>query len=56
MDNTHENEQFETAPEENEDGYTPRPAWQVWMARFGLVLFLLFVVWQLIQIATGGML
>ena len=43
-------------PGENDQGYTPRPLWQVWMARAGLVLFLLFVVWQLIQIATAGML
>ncbi len=41
--------------EQQEEGYTPRPVWQVWMARVGLVLFLLFVVWQLLQIATGGM-
>ncbi len=33
--------------------YVPRPAWQVWGARIGLVLFLIFVVWQLVQIAGG---
>ncbi len=36
-----------------EDGYTPRPAWQVWCARIGLVLFGLFVIWQLFQVAGG---
>ena len=35
--------------------YEPRPAWQVWCARIGLVLFLLFVVYQLMQIAGGGL-
>ncbi|MBR3949883.1 MAG: hypothetical protein IKJ84_04330 [Oscillospiraceae bacterium] len=48
MDNTPEKEP-------QEQPYVPRPAWQVWMARVGLVLFILFVIWQLIQIATGGM-
>ena len=51
MDDIRENEQFEPA----EEGYVPRPVWQVWMARVGLVLFILFVVWQLVQIATGGL-
>ena len=51
MDDIREKEQIE-----KEEGYVPRPVWQVWMARFGLVLFILFVIWQLIQIATAGML
>ena len=37
-----------------EEGYTPRPAWQVWAARAGLVLMILFVIYQLLTIATGG--
>ena len=40
-------------PEEQEI-YTPRPMWQVWCARIGLVLFILLVIYQLIHIATGG--
>ena len=55
MENTHEKEQFDAASETQEEGYVPRPAWQIWGARVGLVLFLLFVVWQLIQIAGGGL-
>ena len=51
MDDFREKEQFE-----KEEGYVPRPAWQVWMARAGLVLFILFVIWQLVQIATMGLL
>ena len=38
---------------EREEGYTPRPTWQVWAARVGLVLFIAFVVYQLLQIAVG---
>ena len=55
MENTHENENLNNetaAPEEN--NYVPRPAWQVWLARLGLVLFIVFVIYQLIQISRGG--
>ena len=48
MDNTNENQQSE------QEKYVPRPAWQVKMARVGLVLFILFVIWQILQIAMGG--
>ena len=51
MDNINENENI--VPEE--EGYVPRPAWQVWGARIGLVLFLLFVIYQLVSIARGGL-
>ena len=47
-----ENQEFEDILPE-EEGYRPRPAWQVWAARGGLVLFLLFVAYQIIQIAGG---
>ena len=40
---------------EEQQGYVPRPAWQVWMARSGLVLFVLIVIYQILSIATGGM-
>ena len=42
-------------PESQEEGYTPRPAYQVWMARVGLVFMILFVIYQILSIATGGM-
>ena len=51
MENTHENEPIE----QEQEGYVPRPAWQVWGARIGLVLFILFVVYQIISIAGGGL-
>ena len=41
--------------EEVQEQYVPRPAWQVWAARVGLVLFILFVIWQILTIARGGM-
>ena len=50
MDEMKETEVF--APEEP---YIPRPAWQVWAARIGLVVFIGFVILQLIQIAGGGL-
>ena len=50
MDEMKENQ----LPEEEVEGYTPRPAWQVWMARVGLVLMILFVIYQLLNIAAGG--
>lgn len=36
-----------------EEGYVPRPARQVWLARIGLVLFLLLVIWQMVSMARG---
>ena len=41
--------------QENVGGYVPRPKWQVWLARIGLVLFLLFVAYQILTIARGGL-
>lgn len=38
-----------------QESYIPRPAWQVWAARVGLVIAILLVIAQILQIATGGM-
>ena len=40
--------------EEQQEVYTPRPRWQLWLARIGLVIFILFVVYQIFHSATGG--
>ena len=40
--------------EEQQEVYTERPTWQVWLARIGLVIFILFVLWQAFHLATGG--
>ncbi|MBQ6720488.1 MAG: hypothetical protein IJN20_09135 [Oscillospiraceae bacterium] len=37
-----------------QDGYSPRPGWQVWAARIGLVLFIGIVIAQILQIAGAG--
>lgn len=39
--------------QEKEPGYTPRPVWQVWMARVGLVLFIALVIWETVRMARG---
>lgn len=52
MENTREDEELD----ETREGYVPRPAWQVWGARIGLVLFILFVIYQILIIARGGVL
>ena len=44
------------APQQEQENYVPRPKWQVWAARIGLVLFLLFVVYQYLMISRGGVL
>ena len=55
MDMIDENSAPEPEKTLPEEGYIPRPAWQVWGARIGLVIFLLFVALQLLQIAGGGL-
>ena len=35
--------------------YTPRPRWQVWAARIGLVLFIGIVIAQILQLAGIGL-
>ena len=50
MDEQRKNEVEET----KEPGYIPRPAWQVWGARIGLVIFVLFLVMYYINIFRGG--
>ena len=45
------NEIEQQAPE---SGYTPRPAWQVWLARIGLVIFVFFLVMYYINVLRGG--
>lgn len=47
--------QQDPLPEEEETGYTPRPRWQVWAARIGLVLFLLVITMYYINLFRGGL-
>ena len=52
-----ENEELnlEQPAEEPKKGYVPRPAWQVWAARIGLVVFFAFLVMYYLNILRGGM-
>lgn len=54
MESTPELENQTQEPRQDAPGYVPRPRWQVWGARIGLVIFILFVIAQLLQIAGGG--
>lgn len=38
-----------------EQGYIPRPAWQVWGARVAAVLFAGLIALQIVSIARGGL-
>ncbi len=46
-------EEKQTNETPQEPGYTPRPAWQLWAARIGLVLFICLVILQVIQMYRG---
>ena len=40
--------------QQEESGYTPRPKWQVWLARLGLLAFLIFVALFYFGLFGGG--
>ena len=44
-------EEEKLQPEENT--YEPRPAWQVLVARIGLVVFIILVILQIVQMVRG---
>ena len=46
-------EQTDETLQPEEEGYVPRPKWQVWAARVGLVIFIALVIAQLINLAGG---
>ena len=51
-----ENDELKTTPEqEPRESYTPRPTWQVWLARIGLVIMIISVALYYWHIASGGM-
>ena len=48
-------EQRKENQEQTQDtGYTPRPAWQVWAARIGLAVFVIFLAMYYWNILRGG--
>ncbi len=49
-----DNEQHEQdIPEQT--GYTPRPRWQVLLARIGLIIFTAFLLMYYVNLFRGGM-
>ena len=41
--------------QQEESGYSPRPAWQLWAARIGLAVFIGFLILYYVNIFRGGM-
>ena len=50
-----DNEEKQSQTQEEKKEYRPRPVWQVWAARVGLVIMIISVILYYIHIATGGM-
>ena len=48
-----EEERIEPIVQE-EAPYAPRPKWQIWLARLGLVVFVLFLIMYYIILFRGG--
>ena len=48
-------QELDLQPEQESQSYEPRPRWQVWCARIGLVLFVALIVMSYINIARGGL-
>ena len=54
-----ENERIENPEleaEQPQEVYVPRPAWQVWAARIGVVIMIVAVILYYLHIAGGGQL
>jgi hypothetical protein len=49
-----QDEIMETEQQPGQKPYVERPAWQVWLARIGLVAFLLFLVIYYFTMFSGG--
>ena len=47
-------ERIDQLPDQGEP-YQPRPQWQVWLARIGLIGFLIFLAMFYANIARGGL-
>ncbi len=45
----------ENLEKQEETTYTPRPMWQVWAARVGLVIVIAGIILYLYHIANGGL-
>ena len=47
-------EQLTQEEQPQEGGYVPRPRWQVWLARLGLVIFLISLALYYLFFFRGG--
>ena len=54
MEENRENQELEQVTETPQEGYVPRPAWQVWAARIGVVIVIVAFLLYCYQIAMGG--
>ena len=54
MENENLENQQQTEDQQPREVYIPRPTWQVWLARIGVVVVAVAFILYLIQIATGG--
>ena len=54
MDNEQQENVLPTEEAQEVNQYVPRPVWQVWAARLGLVVFIAFLVMYYILIARGS--
>ena len=54
MENIPENENPGGQQMPREEGYVPRPAWQVWAARIGLVAFIFILILYYRWMLGGG--
>ena len=45
---------MEPNEEIREEEYSPRPKWQVWLARLGLAVFLIFLAMFYFRLFGGG--
>ena len=48
-----DDERVELQPEEEK--YVPRPRWQIWAARIGLVVFILGLILYYLNVFRGGL-
>ena len=49
-------ENRDMTPETEEKAYKPRPTWQVWAARIGLVVVIICIILYYLHIFKGGLL
>lgn len=49
-----EQEDIKQPEQEEQEHYVPRPAWQVWAARIGVVIVIVAFLLYCYQIAMGG--